>query len=65
MPPLFHKVERHLFEGQFGGFSVSGIHLCLQTSHTAIRILIQPMAPLYSILSKGHNILDSLAGKPL
>lgn len=24
-PPLFQSVERHFFEGQFGGFSVSGI----------------------------------------
>jgi hypothetical protein len=24
--PLFHRVERHFLEGQFGGFSVSGIH---------------------------------------
>ena len=23
-PPLFHNVERHFFDGQFGGFSVSG-----------------------------------------
>src|ERR1700739_4716768 len=25
-PPLSQRVERHFFEGQFGGFSVSGIH---------------------------------------
>jgi hypothetical protein len=25
-PPLFHCIERHFLEGQFGGFSVSGIH---------------------------------------
>jgi hypothetical protein len=49
-PPLFHNVERHFFDGQFGGFSVSGIHLCPQTSHTATRIVLQPMHPLYRIL---------------
>jgi len=54
-PPLFQRVERHFFDGQFGGFSVSGIHLCPHTSHTAIRILIQPMLSLYSILSIGHT----------
>lgn len=26
MPPLSHSVERHFFDGQFGGLSVSGIH---------------------------------------
>jgi hypothetical protein len=51
MPPLFHNVERHFFDGQFGGFSVSGIHLCPQTSQTATRIVFQPMSPLYRILS--------------
>ena len=50
MPPLFHRVERHFFEGQFGGFSVSGIHLCPHTSHTATCILVQPMLSLYIIL---------------
>jgi hypothetical protein len=49
-PPLSHRVERHFFDGQFGGFSVSGIHLCPQTSHTATRIVLQPMCPLYRIL---------------
>ena len=57
-PPLCHRVERHFFDGQFGGFSVSGIHLCPQTSHTATRIVLQPMPPLYSILPEGHNIVD-------
>ena len=45
-PPLFHRVERHFFEGQFGGFTVSGIHLCPQTSQTATRIVFQPMSRL-------------------
>jgi hypothetical protein len=58
MPPLSHKVERHFFEGQFGGFSVSGIHLCPHTSHTATRIVFQPMSSLYRILPIGHNTLD-------
>jgi hypothetical protein len=49
-PPLFQRVERHFLLGQFGGFSVSGIHLCPHTSHTAIRILTQPMLSLYRIL---------------
>ncbi|MGH9739246.1 MAG: hypothetical protein ACRD4X_11780 [Candidatus Acidiferrales bacterium] len=49
-PPLSHNVERHFFEGQFGGFSDSGIHLCPQTSQTATRILVQPMKPVYHIL---------------
>jgi hypothetical protein len=56
-PPLFQRVERHFFEGQLGGFSVSGIHLWPHTSHTATRIFIQPMRSLYSILSKVHIIL--------
>ena len=43
-PPLSQSVERHFFDGQFGGFSVSGIHLCPQTSQTATRIVFQPMA---------------------
>jgi hypothetical protein len=51
IPPLFHNVERHFLDGQFGGFSVSGIHLCPQTSQTATRIFVQPMPPSYSILS--------------
>jgi hypothetical protein len=63
-PPLFHRVERHCFDGQFGGFSVSGIHLCPQTSHTATRIVFQPMQPLYRILSAGHIILDWQVGNP-
>ena len=46
MPPLFHRVERHFLLGQFGGFSVSGIHLCPHTSQTATRILVQPMAAI-------------------
>jgi len=29
-PPLFHNIERHAFDGQFGEFSVSGIHRCPQ-----------------------------------
>lgn len=57
-PPLSHRVERHLLDGQFGGFSVSGIHLCPQTSQTATRIFFQPMSPLYRILSYGHNTID-------
>jgi hypothetical protein len=31
-PPLFRTIDRHFFWGQFGGFSVSGIHLCPHTS---------------------------------
>ena len=50
-PPLFHNVERHFFDGQFGGFSVSGIHRCPHTSHTATLTVFHPMPPLYSILS--------------
>jgi hypothetical protein len=46
IPPLFHNVERHFFDGQLGGFSVSGIHLCPHTSQTATRILVQPMAAI-------------------
>jgi len=49
-PPLSQSVERHFFEGQFGGFPVSGIHRCPQTSQTATRIVFHPMQPLYSIL---------------
>jgi hypothetical protein len=49
-PPLSQSVERHFFDGQLGGFSVSGIHLCPHTSHTATRILVQPMQPSYRIL---------------
>jgi len=45
-PPLFQRVERHFFEGQFGGFSVSGIHLCPQTSHSATRIVFHAMTSL-------------------
>jgi hypothetical protein len=50
-PPLFQRVERHFLLGQFGGFSVSGSHLCPHTSHTATLIVVQPMQALYSILS--------------
>jgi len=57
-PPLFHRVERHFFEGQFGGFSVSGIHRCPQTSQTATRIVFQPIQPLYRILPIGHYMVD-------
>jgi len=64
-PPLSQRVERHFFDGQFGGFSASGIHLCPQTSQTATRIVFQPMTSLYRILPRGHNILDFLIGKPL
>lgn len=49
-PPLFHKVERHFFEGQFGGFLVSGIQRCPHTSQTATRILVHAMPPSYGIL---------------
>ena len=43
-PPLSHNMERQLFEGQFKGFFlVSGIHGCPHTSHTATRIVFQPM----------------------
>ena len=49
-PPLFQSVDLHFLDGQFGGFSVSGIHLCPQTSHSATRIVLQPMCPLYRIL---------------
>ena len=35
MPPLFHRAERHFLRGQFGGFSVSGIHRCPHASHAA------------------------------
>ena len=45
-PPLFQRVERHFLLGRFGGFSVSGIHLCPHTSQTATRILVQPMAAI-------------------
>jgi hypothetical protein len=57
-PPLFHRVERHFLLGQFGGFSVSGIHLWPQTSQTATRIVFQPMQPLYRILPIGHYMVD-------
>jgi hypothetical protein len=57
-PPLSHSRERHFLDGQFDGFSVSGIHLCLQTSQTATRIVLQPMQPLYRIMSIGHNTVD-------
>jgi hypothetical protein len=57
-PPLSQRVERHFFDGQFGGFSLSGIHLWPQTSQTATRIVFQPMQPLYRILPIGHNIVD-------
>ena len=58
-PPLFQSIERHSLEGQFDGSSVSGIHLCPHTSHTATRIVFQPMSSLYRILSYGHNTLTS------
>ena len=45
-PPLFHNVERHFLLGQFGGFSVSGIHRCPHTSQTATRMFFQPMTAL-------------------
>jgi hypothetical protein len=64
MPPLFHKVERHFFEGQFGGFLLSGIQRCPHTSHTATRIVFQPMQPLYSILPQGHNTVDIFSKSP-
>jgi hypothetical protein len=32
MPPLFQGVERHFFDGQFGGFAVSGTAPTLETS---------------------------------
>jgi hypothetical protein len=35
-PPLFQRVERRAFEGQFGGFSDSGIQRCPQTSQNSI-----------------------------
>ena len=57
-PPLSHRVERHFFDGQLGGFSVSGIHLCPHTSHTATRIVLQPIQTLYRILPYGHNAVD-------
>jgi hypothetical protein len=57
-PPLSQRVERHFLLGQFGGLSVSGIHLWPQTSHTAIRILVQPMSRLYRILPIGHYMVD-------
>jgi hypothetical protein len=50
-PPLSHKVERHFFDGQLAGFSVSGIHLCPQTSQTATRIVFHPMQASYNSLS--------------
>src|ERR1700747_906311 len=37
-PPLFHSIERHFLEGQFGGFSVSGIHRCSQKSQYGSRL---------------------------
>jgi hypothetical protein len=55
---LFHSVERHFLLGQFGGFSPSGIQRCPQTSHSATRIVFQPMQPLYSILPNGHYMVD-------
>ena len=64
MPPLFQRVDRHFLLGQFSGLSVSGIHRCPHTSHTATRIQTQPMQPLYRSLSVGHNILDISGGKP-
>lgn len=62
IPPLFHKVERQALRGQFGGFSVSGIHRCPQTSHVATLIVVQPIELLYSILSIGQFTLDILSG---
>lgn len=50
-PPLSHSIERHAFEGQFVGLSVSGIHRCPQTSQTATLIVFQPIRSLYHILS--------------
>jgi hypothetical protein len=46
-PPLSHSMERQIFDGQFRGFLlVSGIHGCPHTSHTATRIVFQPMPRL-------------------
>jgi hypothetical protein len=44
-PPLFHKVERHVFRGHSGGFSTSGIHRWPHTSQTATRIIFHAMLP--------------------
>jgi hypothetical protein len=63
-PPLFQSVERHFFEGQFGGFSVSGIHLCPQTSQTATLIVSQLTPTFYHILPKGHNTVDISSESP-
>jgi hypothetical protein len=45
-PPLFHNIDRHFFDGQFDGSSVSGIHTWPQTSHTATRMVFQPISGL-------------------
>ena len=62
-PPLFHRVERHFFDGQFGGFPVSGIHRCPQTSQTATRILVQPM-PHPIILCPKDSLSLTSRGEP-
>jgi hypothetical protein len=54
-PPLFHSIDRQSFCGQFLGCSLSGIHRCPQTSHSATSIVFHAMPPLYRILPKGHN----------
>jgi DNA invertase Pin-like site-specific DNA recombinase len=38
--------------------SLSGIHVCPQTSHTATRVLFHPMQALYRIQPKGHNTIE-------
>ena len=49
-------MERQLFEGQFKGFFlVSGIHGCPHTSHTATRIVFQPMPRIVAVGCPSHR----------
>ena len=62
-PPLFHSIERHAFDGQFVGLSVSGIHRCPHLSHTATRIIFHAMPPLYILFCPKDIILLTLEEK--
>ena len=69
-PPLSHRVERHFFDGQFGGFSVSGIQRCPQTlgipihdvalllGHSSVRTTEKHYAPF--VMERREGLLDAV-----
>jgi hypothetical protein len=63
-PPLFHCIERHFLEGQFGGFSVSGIHRCSQTSQYGSR-LTTPQKVYWLTSKKNKKSALTAKGLPL